>query len=369
MEYTILVPKTIKNANTATNFVTIKYSSFILQQQGASTEGEIKIDCMQSIRECYKNQGISEHAVSIIIASWRESTLKQYECYFKKWCTFCSERQIDPMQSNEKEVLEFLTMLYRTGLGYSGINSARSALSTILWNDNGVTIGNFPTVKRFMKGVFENRPSVPRYQYTWDVNIVLEYLRLLYPLNLISLEELSHKLVILLALLSGQRAQALVKLKLNGMILSDDKCIFIITEKLKNTSSKRPSPIVTLPSFGDKSLCIVHILREYLLRTNDLRNFENQLIISYCKPFKAVSTETISRWIKKVMYEAGIDVEIFNAHSTRSASTSAAVQNNMNVEDILKTVGWSNAATFAKFYHKPIAQGLEFGQRILSGQC
>ena len=69
------------------------------------------------------------------------------------------------------------------------------------------------------------------------------------------------------------------------------------------------------------------------------------------------------------MYEAGIDVEIFNAHSTRSASTSAAVQNKMNVEDILKTVGWSNAATFAKFYHKPIAQGLEFGQRILNGQC
>ena len=67
------------------------------------------------------------------------------------------------MQSNKKVVLKFLTVLYRTGSGYGGINSARSAVATILWNDNGVTIEKFPTVKKFMKGVFESRPTVTRY--------------------------------------------------------------------------------------------------------------------------------------------------------------------------------------------------------------
>jgi hypothetical protein len=31
-------------------------------------------------------------------------------------------------------------------------------------------------IKRFMKGVFNQRPALPRYQHIWDVNIVLEYL-------------------------------------------------------------------------------------------------------------------------------------------------------------------------------------------------
>ena len=175
------------------------------------------------------------------------------------------------MHSNEEIVLEFLTSLYKTGLGYSGINTARSALSAILWNDNGVTIGKFPTVIRFMKGVFENRPSLPRYKYTWDVNIVLEYLSLLFPHYSIPLDELSHKLVMLLALLSAQRAQTLVCLKLSNLILSNDKCNFVITDNLKGTTARRLSPVITFTKFWNAKLCIVNVLEEYMKRTVDIR--------------------------------------------------------------------------------------------------
>ncbi|ESP01853.1 hypothetical protein LOTGIDRAFT_99731, partial [Lottia gigantea] len=42
-------------------------------------------------------------------------------------------------------------------------------------------LGKHPLICRFLKGVFELRPSLPRYTHTWDVDIVLRYLSSLAP--------------------------------------------------------------------------------------------------------------------------------------------------------------------------------------------
>ena len=42
-----------------------------------------------------------------------------------------------------------------------------------------------------MKGVFELKPSLPKYQATWDVDIVLHYLESLQPVNILSLKLLT----------------------------------------------------------------------------------------------------------------------------------------------------------------------------------
>lgn len=321
---------------------------------------------MSCVRRFYESRGIPKETASIIIASWRKSTAAQYEGYIKKWCTFCRERKVNSLCFDENLVLEFLTFLFNKGLGYSSINTARSALSAILWSDCGKTVGNFPTVKRFLKGVFELKPSLPRYQHTWDVNIVLDYLINLYPLEDCNLEELSHKLVMLLAIITAQRTQTLSQLNIENLFIDGNKCTFVVDGKLKTTKQYSKTPIINIPRFENKKLCVVYTLSEYLERTNNLRNGEKKLFISYCKPHRAISPDTISRWIKKVMYEAGIEIDIFKAHSTRSASVSAAFQLNTNIEEILKTAGWSNAKTFAKFYNKPITNGVEYGQRLFS---
>ena len=59
----------------------------------------------------------------------------------------------------------------------------------------------------------------------------------------------------------------------------------------------------------------------YLQRTCLIRGDHNQLFISHYKP---VCKDTISRWIKRMMYEAGINTALFKSHSTRAASSSAA---------------------------------------------
>ena len=50
------------------------------------------------------------------------------------------------------------------------------------------------------------------------------------------------------------------------------------------------------------------------------------------------------------MQMAGIDVAIYKSHSVRAASTSKAWEHGVPIEEILRTAGWSSAATFATYY-------------------
>lgn len=76
-----------------------------------------------------------------------------------------------------KVVLSFLTELYKEGLGYSAINTARSALSVVVHTDEEQTIGDHPLVSRFVNGVFQLRTPLPHYSKTWDVSVLLEFFR------------------------------------------------------------------------------------------------------------------------------------------------------------------------------------------------
>lgn len=110
--------------------------------------------------------------------------------------------------------------LFESGIGYSGINTARSALSSVLKPVDGMTFGAQESVKRFLKGVYEARPSNPRYTETWDVSKVLNYLKTI-SITDCSLKDLTLKLVTLMSLVSAQRGQTIHYLSLEDMVVSE----------------------------------------------------------------------------------------------------------------------------------------------------
>ena len=63
---------------------------------------------------------------------------------------------------------------------------------------------------------------------------------------------------------------------------------------------------------------------------------------------------------------AGIDVRKYSVHSTRAASVSAAKRASLNVDDILRTAGWSSEYCFARHYNKPIAKTSGYAKAVLS---
>ena len=94
-----------------------------------------------------------------------------------------------------------------------------------------------------------------------------------------------------------------------------------------------------------------------------------ELFLSYIKPRKAVSKPSIARWIKEILGMAGIDIEIYKAHSTRAAATSKAEALGLRIEDIVVQGNWSNKTTFERFYKRPIdPRGRVFQHSILGAK-
>jgi hypothetical protein len=70
------------------------------------------------------------------------------------------------------------------------------------------------------------------------------------------------------------------------------------------------------------SLCPYLTLQEYLRNTESSRVAANttKLFLSFIKPYRPISTDTCSRWLKTVLSNSGVDVSIFKGHSYRGAA-------------------------------------------------
>ena len=196
----------------------------IQNRETASTTQVTSTGCLPFIRKSLQSLGFSESATNIITYSWRTGTKKHYKTYLERWIQFCSKRKIDPVSPTVNTVIEFLTMLYEDGLQYSALNTARSAVSTVATLAAEVSVGKHPLVIRFMKGVFLLRFALPHYRETWNVGVVIKYLNNMAPTPELTMENLTKKFTMLLALLSGQRTQTLAKLSTNFMVLTSEKC-------------------------------------------------------------------------------------------------------------------------------------------------
>ena len=82
----------------------------------------------------------------------------------------------------------------------------------------------------------------------------------------------------------------------------EDLCTFGI---LEHTTSSRPgrSPTrIEVAKYNiDTAICPLSCLKAYIARNKELRVEETKLIISQVEPNKAVSRDTIRRWIKDVV--------------------------------------------------------------------
>lgn len=303
--------------------------------------------------------------INIIQASKSEGTWRQYESVLQQWSSFCRDKDWSMWDVDLNHVLCFLTSLYENKLSYSTINTARSALSSVLGKIDGCNLGEHKLVVDFMRGVGRLRPPAPRYSVTWNPDKVLSYLSN-YDTNICDLKKLTFKLVALFALCTGQRVQTLSCIQL-GNILWENPVQIVITHRLKTTSVVKSNPILILPVFHDIQLCPVRCLKKYVELTTSLRGQTQNLFICFCKPHKAVGSQTISKWLVKVLELSGVDVNKFHAHSFRHAATSKAASNGLKIDTIIKRVGWTpSSKTFANFYNRPIDKSEEFSKSVLN---
>jgi hypothetical protein len=299
----------------------------------------------------------------------RLSSQKLYNTYLARWHTFCLKHNCDALQASVSQGLQFLQLLYDTGLGYSAINTARSALSSIISLKDGGAFGTHPDVKLFLKGIFNLRPTRSKYITTWDPEVVLRLLETWAPATDITLEKLSMKCIMLILLTSGQRPQILTKMSILHMKKTNHSLEFFLTSlDIKQGRPNFKAPTLLLAEFPqNKKLCVYYYMIIYLQRTALLRKDVTSVFLTTTKPHRAVSSNTLSRWLKSTLNIAGIDTTIFSPGSTRSASVSKAREQGAPLEQILQAGGWTRKSTFTTFYSKPIMPPT-FASRVLETQ-
>jgi len=193
----------------------------------------------------------------------------------QKWESFCCRRKINPLQATLHDGINFRGDLFAAGVGYSCINTARSALSSIIVLPGSVNFGSHMLVTRFVKGVFERRPSLRRYKEIWDINSVLKVLATGTLGMDLSLRDTSWKLTMLFALLSSQRVQALKALTLTSMTLIANKCVFTIETPLKTTRPGKYLGRIEFLAYGpDRNMSVLQHLQAY----NDGTSEEEKLV-------------------------------------------------------------------------------------------
>lgn len=227
-------------------------------REETSIDSQVTTDSLSAIRESFKSRDISLKATNMLLASWRKGTQKQYITYVRKWFSFCRQKQIDSIQANINHILDFLTDLYDSGCGYSAINTARCALSAIGIVKEGFSIGAHPLIVRYMKGIFNLRPSNPKYCEIWDASMVLLYLQKLSPVSELSLKMLTHKLAMLIALTLASRTQGLHLLDIRDMRKGYDTYTLFYSDVLKQTRPGKSNPVAELKAYPcDRRLCVV----------------------------------------------------------------------------------------------------------------
>ena len=168
---------------------------------------------------------------------------------------FCHRGEADPLRASGADVVSFLGELYKVGLGYSSLLSAKSAVVALVGTVmDSPSLAESVIIQKFMRGVFNTRPALPRNHCTWDVSIVLRFREGLSHKSS-SLLWLSKKLATLISLLTGHRGQSIHLLDLQDIECSDSGLVIRFGTALKQTRPGLHAQEVVVPAYKTRPVC------------------------------------------------------------------------------------------------------------------
>ena len=250
-------------------------------------------------RRSLSDKGLPNEVEELLSASWRKGTHKNYDSAWRKWEQWCLNNHVSPISASIKDILSFLATQFHSGHSYRSLNVYRSTISFVHPKIDGYSIGSHPLVCRLLKGVFNKRPPLPKYQMTWSAEVVITYLKSLGPNSSLSLKLLTHKLTVLLVLTTGSKSSDLSLLSVEGctFVTEGVRCHF--SGLAKQARPNHMKPAIEIAKFPDTLVCPVACLTRYLEETRKFRTQTSsgvqpsQLLIGICKRLSPVQACTL----------------------------------------------------------------------------
>ena len=140
-----------------------------------------------------------------------------------------------------------------------------------------VSFGNTPIVKRYMKRIFENNPALPKFQFTWNVSLLFNSFHNTKEIQALDTQKLTWKLVMLMTLISGgQRAHNIHNIRVSDIQILHNKVVIPILFLIKQTKPIKHIPPLYFQTYNkERKFFVVSHLTEYLKRTKSKRDQTN----------------------------------------------------------------------------------------------
>ena len=272
-----------------------KHTDFTIQKISKTpTLSENKIISGSLIRESFGNTNLPRVIADVIADSWRTVTRSWYESVLRRWFVYASLRNTDP---DVNTVLSFMHGMYINGCLCSGLGAVHSALSSIVTIKSYTKLSEHPFISCYLKGIYNRHPPLPKYTSIWDISLVLDYYNSIETNDKLQFKDLVKKTVMLFMILGARRKQALFTITVDNIIIEENKIVFLPNKTLKHSNIHRPlEPLIYQGYPLNEKLCIVNAIQCYLgMRENLVDANTKEFIITYGKPHKPASSDTISR--------------------------------------------------------------------------
>ena len=153
-----------------------KYTDLTIQKISKTpTLSENEIINRSLIRESFGNSNLPREITDVIADLWRTTTRSRYESVLRRWFVYVTSRKTDPCTPDVNTVLAFMHGMYINGCLYSGLCAARSALSGKVTIKGYAKLSEHPFISRYLKGIYNRHPRLPKYTSMWDISLVLDY--------------------------------------------------------------------------------------------------------------------------------------------------------------------------------------------------
>ena len=328
--------------------------------------------------EWLQQQGFTQRVIDRIQSARSRSTQSRYKSHWDLFVGWCVDQKLDPFNAGLPLLTNFLTFLFKErGIQVRTIMNYRSSIAHYWRSEIGYEI---PEEDKILKDLFKSfkreRPIPHKHVVTWDLGLVLNYLRSgkFKHWDTLSDKDLTLKTVFLFALATGKRRSEIhavtrskvrwIQGKNREVELHPSPDFVSKTQLATDIGILQPFTIKSLDEFAgpeeseERRLCPVRSLRYYLTRSDTYRSSEQKrLFISHVRGMsKDVTTATISSYIKETIlmaYAASANDSApsqIKAHSVRHVATSLRALKAVSMSDILRAGAWSTPNVFISFY-------------------
>jgi site-specific recombinase XerD len=298
--------------------------------------------------------GISDEPTwTTIEAALAPASNKAYRATFCNFLRFLDKVGRDMTTVGVVDVLSFIQEFVDKKRAKSTIRGVFAALLHFFTLFQKEHIIKAPIIALHVLGAQRLAPVNDRVPFVWDPEIPLKFISgRPYP----HLFRPAGKEALLLLLLStGIRVSDAHRLS-KKMVKTGEVWAIPYLEARKTG----PSPPQLVRAYADARLCPVRALQRYLAIANPIRKPNQPFMFISSRGFRA-DVDTLRHWVFELLEASGITA---SAGSCRSASTSAAVERKMDIDNVLKSAGWAKEGTFRRFYQRAVHPRLN-GESLL----